>query len=131
MSIKVSLVTKCFIVNGDKEILILRRGKQHYVRPGEWDLPGGRIDEQEDPNLSLLREIKEEIKLIFNNPKVIFVSTETEPAYILTFFYKLEYTGGPIELSSEHTEYDWIDKDEFMKLELPEKFRRAAEFLEV
>lgn len=128
MSVNVSLVTKCFTVNDDQKILVLRRGDHHFIRPGGWDLPGGRIEAGEDPNTSLTREVEEETGLQLPDPAVIYISTEHEPAYILTFFYKANYDNAPIKLSSEHTEYKWIDRDEFMKLELPEKFRRAAEF---
>lgn len=122
----VSLVTKCFIQNDQGEILILRRSPTARIRPGEWDLPGGLIDDGEDPNLAVAREIREETGLTIGEPAIAYIATELEPAYILTFFYSAKYDGGTIQISAEHTEFRWIDRAGFAGLDLPEKFGQAV-----
>ena len=126
----VYLVTKCFVVNEQGHILVLRRSKQSKVRPGEWDLPGGMVEHGEDPNVSNVREIKEETSIAANHINILTITTENKLDYILTFFYKASYEKGEVSLSDEHTNYKWISAEEFKGLDLPEKFHRAASQLD-
>lgn len=123
---KAYLVTKCFIKNEDSNILVLKRGADAQVRPGQWDLPGGMIEEGEDPNKAVLREIKEETAIDLGSASVFYISSEDAPAYILTFFYYYKYEGHDVKISKEHSRYKWISIPEFNKLELPEKFKVAS-----
>lgn len=49
------------IFNGEGKILLLRHTWQHLK--GKWHLPGGRLDEADQPQDSLLRELREETGL--------------------------------------------------------------------
>ena len=126
----VSLVTKCFVIASNKKVLILKRTDTAKIRPGMWDLPGGMVDDKENPNIAIIREIKEETTIETDRPRVIFVATELLPAYIITLFYKSDYNRGAVEIGPEHTGYRWIDMNEFLNLDLPEKFKQAAAFLQ-
>ncbi len=103
------------------------------IRPGMWDIPGGLVDLNEDPNTAVVREIHEETGLTLEQPHILHIATELKPAYILTFFYATAYPEHAdktaITISNEHTEYAWVGLDEFKKLELPAKFYRAANLL--
>lgn len=123
---QVNLVTKCFITNKSNKILILRRSYEDVIRPGKWDLAGGKVEPKEDPNISVVREINEETGLKTTNPEITYISTETGDAYILTLFYVSKYVNGGIVLSDEHIDYKWISISEFHDLDLPEKFLNAA-----
>lgn len=122
----VNLVTKCFIINKSSDILVLKRSVSAKIRPGGWDLPGGMVDESEDPNNAIAREIQEETGVGSISPVILFITTELSPAYILTFFYKVDWNEMPILLSDEHIEYRWVDITDFMSLELPNKFKQSA-----
>jgi len=122
----VYLVTKCFITNSDGKILVLKRAVDARVRPGKWDLPGGMIEEEENPNTAILREIKEETAINCTSASIVYISTELSPAYILTFFYVSKYEDEVIMISDEHTEFNWISIQNLKKLELPEKFNVAS-----
>ena len=122
----VFLVTKCFIVNKQGYILVLRRSKSSKVRPNEWDLPGGMVEHGEDPNITNARETKEETNITAKHINILTITTENKQDYILTFFYKASYEKGEVLLSDEHTDYKWITTEEFRMLDLPEKFHRAT-----
>ena len=126
----VSLVTKCFILNINGELLILKRSNKAIIRPGDWDLPGGMVEDKENPNEAITREILEETGITSRSSKLVFVSTEQSPAYILTFFYVTHVENDIVKISTEHTDYQWISVNEFLKLNLPKKFTEAVAFLE-
>jgi len=92
-------------------------------------LPGGMIDYRENPNEAIVREIIEETGITTNSCKVVFVSTEQSPAYILTFFYVTHVENETVQISAEHTDYRWISVDEFSSLSLPKKFTQAVALL--
>lgn len=55
------------LVDGDDGItpsfLLTRRATRLRAHPGQWALPGGRLDEGEDPETAVLRELGEEVGL--------------------------------------------------------------------
>lgn len=125
----VNLVTKCFITDDSGRVLILKRSDNARIRPGKWDLPGGMVEHEEDPNIAVLREVLEETSLNINTATIVHVSTELTPAYILTFFYKTKYHGDTTVISDEHSAFEWIGQDDFCNLDLPDKFKVAAKLL--
>jgi len=56
------VVTSGFIIDQGKA-LFLRRGDNEKFLPGYWELPGGKLDEFEEPAAGVLREIKEEANI--------------------------------------------------------------------
>ena len=48
----------CVIYNKDKELLLIHRNSPKRT---QWELPGGKIDEGEDPEASAKRELLEEL----------------------------------------------------------------------
>lgn len=125
----ISLVTKCFILNDSGELLILKRSMDSPIRPGGWDLAGGKVEKHEDPNMSILREISEETSLKVGDARVVYISSELASAFIITLFYVAKYIEQTINLSDEHTEFRWITKQEFRLLDIPKKFLLASEHL--
>lgn len=69
-------VAVAIIYNQENKILITKRG-YNSTHPGKWELPGGKIINNETPEHALYREIKEEVGLFINSYE---------------FFTKLEYS---------------------------------------
>lgn len=92
----------------------------------QFDLPGGRIDdvEHETPLVEILarevaEELGEEIKYKLGKPVFQFRRHfESKGWHIFLTVYEAEYVSGEIQLSSEHSGYQWIT---------PEKFQEFAE----
>ena len=59
-TVKLVLVVACALVDADGRVLIAQRpgGKS---MAGLWEFPGGKIEAGERPELSLIRELKEEL----------------------------------------------------------------------
>ena len=58
---KIKTVVCSIIQNENNQIFLGFRNGKNY--PGEWDLPGGKLEFQEEPREALIREVKEETNL--------------------------------------------------------------------
>jgi 8-oxo-dGTP diphosphatase len=107
------------VIIRDGKILLLRGSS----RPDFWDVPGGRIDEDETIEEALLRELSEELPS-HRNPRIgellnayrIPGSIKDDLGLVL-LFYKVDVDfDSEITLSDEHTEYAWLSRQEALKI---------------
>ena len=119
MSRELRVGVKALLQNKDGKFLLLKRserGAQHLI--GQWDMPGGRI---EDDGTSLFenlqRELMEETKLeLVDEPKLIEaqdIIDENRHTVRLTYVGVID---GQVVLNEEHTEYGWFTKEEMEAL---------------
>ena len=112
-------VRKAVLINDEDKILILRSSDKNEKHAGEWDLPGGHIHEGEPDIDGLKREVKEETALDITSPEMILHDGRKK-------FYKTRSYSGTIELSDEHTEYEWVTIEELDSYTIGAKFVKAA-----
>jgi 8-oxo-dGTP diphosphatase len=80
-----------------------------------WDIPGGRIHEQESLDVALAREISEETSLkVTASPKLltaqdIFIPGKNQHIVRLTYLIQ---ANGSVRLSDEHQAYQWASLTE-------------------
>lgn len=55
----------------DSALLLTRRAAGMRRHPGQWALPGGRIDEGETPEQAALRELHEEVGLLLGDDRIL------------------------------------------------------------
>ena len=104
---------------------MLKRAKDQPY-PGQWELPGGKLDELETLQDSLRREVFEETGLIINvvEPVVHTDSTVLSKGRYKGHTYisvisRANLEGGKIKLSpEEHDDYKWVTKSEILNLDL-------------
>ena len=60
MSAKLVLVAACALVDADGRVLLAQR-PQGKTMAGLWEFPGGKIEDGERPEQTLIRELKEEL----------------------------------------------------------------------
>jgi 8-oxo-dGTP diphosphatase len=105
-----SLAAKAFIVEKEKVLLIKRRPND-ADKPGRWDLPGGRIGSDEDPEEGLKREVKEEtgieIEILAALSTRHFTRDDGQVITGINYLCKTTKPNQKIILSEEHTEYTW------------------------
>jgi 8-oxo-dGTP diphosphatase len=67
VSVKLVLVAACALVDADGRVLIAQRppGK---VMAGLWEFPGGKVEDGERPEETLIRELKEELAIDVSEP---------------------------------------------------------------
>ena len=122
----VAIVAKSIVQDSDNRILILKRSLTDDIRPGSWDLPGGGVEEGEDPTAAVIREIQEEAGIEVQNVSPVFVCAQNDTKYRITIVYRASYVHGEIALSFEHDEYTWISPKEFLEIDIPEKYKQAT-----
>src|SRR5947207_12023369 len=61
--INVSLVVACARIDADKRVLIAQRPEGKTLA-GLWEFPGGKVEADETPEATLIRELKEELGIV-------------------------------------------------------------------
>lgn len=101
-------VVAAIITDKDGRILIARKKKGKSLE-GYWEFPGGKIEDGESPEESLVRELKEEMDI---DIKVVEYFAENIHNYdettirLIAFFAELQK--GNITLK-DHDMYNWVD----------------------
>lgn len=125
-----AIAVKAFVINNGKLLIVKRADDDRYM-PGVWEVPGGKLDSGEDIETGLLRETKEETGLD------IEIQREISERYFTRFDVKIKMhiflcnaigEFGKIDLSEEHTEYEWIEIEK-CKEKLAEFFHPEADLL--
>lgn len=99
------------IVRHDNRILIVQRAAADSGG-GTWECPGGKIDFGEQPEDSLIREIREETGLTVTVDKIAYASsilTHPDRQVILLAYFCTAVTSS-VTLSEEHDAYLWTDE---------------------
>jgi len=66
-STKLTLVVACALVDADKRVLLAQRPPGKSLA-GLWEFPGGKVEPGERPEITLIRELKEEIGITVSEP---------------------------------------------------------------
>ena len=110
-------VAKTAVFNQAGHVLLIRRSKTDTRRPGEWDFPGGQIENGEDVAAAAARELQEEAGLVVKPSELVVIYAETKPfaeddRSITRFLLTLKLSEDqPVKLSFEHDDYKWVDVD--------------------
>ena len=120
------------IMNAERNVLLIKRSETEDVLPGVWDIPGGTLEDGEDPKEGVLREVKEETNLEVKNLRLFHYTSSVDYGKNEQFV-RLIFTGecasSDIRLNPEdHDEYRWVLPDTIpddMKLVeyLPQTFK--------
>ncbi|MBS2968767.1 (deoxy)nucleoside triphosphate pyrophosphohydrolase [Metabacillus sp. KIGAM252] len=109
-------VVGAVIHNDQKQILCALRSPQMSL-PDFWEFPGGKIEEGESPEESLVREIKEELGCrIQVNEKIEDVLHEYDKVIVNLLTYHASIVSGD-PLAKEHAELRWAAVDELNDLD--------------
>ena len=65
VSAKIVLVAACALVDADGRVLIAQRPAGKPMA-GLWEFPGGKVEDGEAPEQSLIRELQEELGIVVN-----------------------------------------------------------------
>ena len=112
----------------DQKILLLRRAGKASLFAGYWHVPTGRIEENESPKQTIVREVFEEVGLDVN-PSLATVVAVKAPHFknpeltwkdVSLFFVAKDFEGEPINKEPRlHDEMDWFDINQLPEPMIP------------
>ena len=115
---KNKLVSSCIVINGDGDVLVIKRSETASWKPLHWEFPGGIIDVGETPKEAAIREVKEESNLEVS--QLEFLSRQTyymddEREVVKYYFACNNHYKGDVALLpnsesgiTEHSDFKWV-----------------------
>jgi 8-oxo-dGTP diphosphatase len=103
----------------DEKVLILKRQDSDGVV--FWDMPGGRINDDEDIENALHRELKEELGVTGVLIGEVLTAFRL-PNYnrdghgLMILYYRVSSPVFTIKLNDEHIDYKWVSRDELLNM---------------
>lgn len=126
-----NLAATTIVYNTNKErLLLVKRADERETNPGKWEFPGGGVKDDETPKEAALRELKEETGLkgeIVRSGTPGKIDTHIGKIEIHPFLVRTETE--EIELSREHTAYQWIKKQELQNFDTVEGIEKEISAL--
>jgi 8-oxo-dGTP diphosphatase len=131
---QIVLVNRCFVLNDDKKILLIRRAAADSYMPGCWECPGGKLDQGQDLTQAREREVLEETgllvtlvqPLVYADSYVIGDGNKYVGLPYICLFGVAKLVGGNLKISHEHSDYAWVDYDDVLSYELTPETRKAS-----
>lgn len=112
----------------DGEVLACRRAPGKSAA-GKWEFPGGKIDDDETPEIALVREIREELEISISVDGLVDRTvTPVGDLDIDLACYLVSFTEVPTH-SSDHDELRWIPVDALSSLDWAAPDLPAVEIL--
>ena len=108
-------IAKCIVLNSRGEVLLLKRGMSAPRRPGEWDFPGGIVDQDENHENAALRELKEEAGIAVTEAVLFYASTKFDEnnVNVCLFYYLVDLENeSEVRISWEHDEFKWASLED-------------------
>lgn len=125
------VAVKGIVRRADGKILVLKRSQLDDHKPNVWETPGGGMDAEESPQNALMREISEETGLVVTvaNPFNVFTFKKDTGEFKIGITFICEHLSGEVKLSAEHSEYKWIEAEEFSQMEsIPSLHEEVARY---
>ena len=108
----------CGAIVKDKKVLLMRR-----FDIGVWEVPGDGTEFGENPEQTLMREIKEEVGINIKNkgilcvvPAMFFVKDKNIEKHLIHLVYLCEPTSEQVIMNDEHSDYKWVTYEEGMRI---------------
>jgi len=107
------------VIKVGNECLVLQKGTGSDAY---WDVPGGRIDNDETLENTLSRELNEELPSLKKYKVCGVVGTyrlsknNIDDKGLMLIFFSVEAEDFTVELSSEHVDFKWVNKENVSEL---------------
>lgn len=105
----------CIIQNSKGEILLLHRKTS---KRDQWEIPGGKIDEGENPINTAKREVEEEINISVDIIKELGEKEFTEDGFTMDYiWYKAVIASGTLKIMEDKfDQFKYFSSEELQKI---------------
>jgi len=106
---------RCYLIK-DNKVIVTKYNKGNK-KEGYYDIPGGKIDDDELPKQTAIREMKEETGIDIKSLKYKGIITIEYPdrKFLFDVFISSEYEGNPNDFEENTSE--WIEINELLQKE--------------
>lgn len=110
--VKQTIFVNALIHNAKQQILVVRRAANDRFLPGYLELPGGRVQHQENLEHALKRKLAQELSVGGEIPMYFtsLAKSNKRGPYLRVVFEVAYNQAVPIQLSGAYNEYIWVDK---------------------
>jgi ADP-ribose pyrophosphatase YjhB (NUDIX family) len=119
------------IISKENKVLLLRDPRMDEVI---WEIPGGRMNIDEEPRAAVAREIMEELGIEIEVGVVVHMEqfiqgNEGKRAFVIVYECEMKDAAAPITMSeAEVCEIAWVAADELPKYPLFPEYKRALDY---
>ena len=120
MNTRLVLVAACALVDADGRVLLARRPPGKPMA-GLWEFPGGKVEQGERPEETLIRELKEELGIDVREPclaPLTFASHAYPDFHLLMPLYVCRRWEGAVS-PQEGQELAWVRPNKLRDYEMP------------
>jgi 8-oxo-dGTP diphosphatase len=117
---KIVLVAACALVDADGRVLIAQRPAGKPMA-GLWEFPGGKVENGEAPEQSLIRELQEELGIVVNADclaPLTFASHAYPDFHLLMPLYVCRRWEGQVA-ATEGQKLAWVKPNRLRDYEMP------------
>ena len=120
MSVKVILVAACALIDADGRVLLAERPAGKPMA-GLWEFPGGKVEAGERPETTLIRELKEELGIVVQEPclaPLTFASHSYPDFHLLMPLYVCRRWDGTVA-AREGQRLAWVRPNRLRDYQMP------------
>ena len=115
-----------FVTNERGQVLMLKS-----PRYGDWEFPGGQVEESETITHALEREVLEETGIMVRPKELVGVYSNIRKPSIVMLDFVCEYISGEPKTSAESSLLEWVESEEaLVRIKRPAISRRLKAMLE-
>jgi 8-oxo-dGTP diphosphatase len=120
MTAKLVLVVACALIDTDGRVLIAERPAGRPLA-GLWEFPGGKVEDGERPEDTLIRELHEELGIVVNEPclaPLTFASPSYPDVHLVMPLYVCRRWEGTVT-AREHARLAWVRPNRLRDYPMP------------
>ena len=96
-----------FVTNSQGQVLMIKS-----PRYGDWEFPGGQVEESETIPHALEREVFEETGIVVHLGSLVGIYSNTRKPSIVNLDFICDYISGEPRTSAESSQVEWVNREE-------------------